>query len=691
MQVTKSMATGTVALDGRRVMLAVLLSAVVAIVMAVGLVLPSGAGAAMVDAGGGHSAGIAADGTLWAWGHNDHGQLGNNSTTDSWVPIEVLPGSTWTTVSAGGGHTLAIRSDAPYAGTLWAWGYNSNGQVGNGATSDQLTPVQIDSNADWSDVSAGESHSMGIRSGMMWGWGRTRIGSGNNDNRLGLGSSFADKTVPTRVGTATDWASVSAGGAHTMAIKINSQLWATGLGGDGQLGRGNLMSVTQFTQVVSAPPGYPNTYAKVSAGALHTLAIDTAGNLWSWGNDAYGQRGDGAAGGALYTHRNLFPGTTNWISVSAGNNHSAALNLLGEIWTFGYNFYGQLGDDSTTDRTVPVQEAGLDTDWIAVAGGGNHTLAIKSDGTLYGTGDNQWGQLGNGTTDNRDTFTELTPPSNTAPVANDDTTSTNEDTSVDIAVRANDTDAEGDAVVSLVGAPSSGTALVNLDGTITYTPALDFNGTATFTYMLNDGEFSDTAAVSVTVTPVNDEPSFTKGADEAVTEDAGARSVTGWATAISAGAADESGQTLDFDVSNDNNALFTSQPAISSGGTLTYTPAANAYGSATVSVSLTDDGGTANDGVDSSPVQTFTITVTPVNDAPVANADDTTVDRGGHRQRRHRGVLANDTDVEGDTLTVDAGRPTRPTASVTLNADGSFTYTPNANYNGTDSFTYRAI
>src|SRR6185436_10572398 len=136
---------------------------------------------------------------------------------------------------------------------------------------------------------------------------------------------------------------------------------------------------------------------------------------------------------------------------------------------------------------------------------------------------------------------------------------------------------------------------------------------------------------TITVTAVNDAPSFTKGADQTVNEDAGAQTVTGWATAISKGPADESGQTVDFIVTNNNNSLFSAQPAVAANGTLTYTSAANANGSATVSVKIHDDGGVANGGVDTSAIQTFTITVTAVNDAPsfTKGADQTVNEDAG--------------------------------------------------------------
>jgi len=194
----------------------------------------------------------------------------------------------------------------------------------------------------------------------------------------------------------------------------------------------------------------------------------------------------------------------------------------------------------------------------------------------------------------------------------------------------------------------------------------------------------------VTVTAVNDAPSFTKGADQTVIEDAGAQTVAGWATAISAGPADESAQTLNFIVTNGNNALFSAQPAVSAAGTLTYTSAAGATGSATVTVQLHDNGGTANGGVDTSAAQTFTITVNAVNHAPVAVNDSYSTTQGTALTVAAAGVLTNDTDVDaGDTkIAVLVTSPANGT--LTLNANGGFTYTPNAAFAGTDTFQYQA-
>src|SRR3989442_767810 len=217
------------------------------------------------------------------------------------------------------------------------------------------------------------------------------------------------------------------------------------------------------------------------------------------------------------------------------------------------------------------------------------------------------------------------------------------------------------------------------------------NGSATVTVTLSDNggtanggvDTSATQTFTITVTPVNDVPSFTKGANQTVLEDTGAQTVTAWATAISAGP-NETGQTLDFFVSNTNTPLFSAQPAVAANGTLTYAPAANANGSATVTVQVHDNGGTTSGGVDTSAAQTFTITVTPVNDAPVAVNDAYSVNEDTILTVAAPGVLGNDTDVDSATIT--AVVVTSPAhGTLALSANGSFTYTPAANYNGPDS------
>ena len=233
---------------------------------------------------------------------------------------------------------------------------------------------------------------------------------------------------------------------------------------------------------------------------------------------------------------------------------------------------------------------------------------------------------------------------------------------------------------------------VSPTGTLTYTPAANANGSSTVTLHLTDNgggtNASPTQQFTITVTSVNDAPTFTKGADQSVVEDAGAQSVAGWATSISPGPADESGQTVSFSVTNSNNALFSVQPAVSPTGTLTYTPAANANGVADVEVSLSDSGGTLDGGADTSPTQTFTITIASDNVDPTAVIDTPTVleDSG----TTTIDVLANDSTAPdtGEILTVTGVTEAAKGTAMVGPLGASVTYTPDQDANGTDTFTY---
>ena len=248
-------------------------------------------------------------------------------------------------------------------------------------------------------------------------------------------------------------------------------------------------------------------------------------------------------------------------------------------------------------------------------------------------------------------------------------------------------------------------AINSSNGNLTFTPAANANGSATITVRLQDNGGTanggvDTSAAqtfAINVTAVNDVPSFTKGADQTVAEDAGAQSVAAWATNISRGPADEASQTLTFLVTTNNDALFSVLPAInSSNGNLTYTPAANANGSATITVRLQDNGGTANGGADTSAAQTFAINVTAVNDVPsfTKGADQTVLEDAGAQTVTGwaTNISRGPADENGQTLTFlvttnnDALFGVLPTIN---SSNGNLTYTPAANANGSATITVR--
>lgn len=298
------------------------------------------------------------------------------------------------------------------------------------------------------------------------------------------------------------------------------------------------------------------------------------------------------------------------------------------------------------------------------------------------------------------------------PAASDDGHSVDEDTALAVpapGVLKNDSDPDGAPLAAvLVSEPSHGTLTLNPDGSFSYEPGANFNGVDRFTYKASDagGAESNTATVTVTVNPVNDAPSFTQGGDQTVDEDSGisngaggfVQTVPGWATAISAGPADEAGQTLTltFLVTDDNPGIFFQRPKVAAAdGTLTYTLRHNQHGTASVTVQLQDRGGILNGGADTSSSQTFTITVNSVNDRPFAatdpfgaattTAEDTAIDIH---------VLANDGDPDvGDTVTVHSVTQQPVNGSASINPDGTVKYTPNPNFfcastGPCDSFRY---
>lgn len=261
------------------------------------------------------------------------------------------------------------------------------------------------------------------------------------------------------------------------------------------------------------------------------------------------------------------------------------------------------------------------------------------------------------------------------------TVSTNEDSACPVTLQGR-VRSGGTVTFEILTQPRHGT-LTGTAPDLTYTPEADFFGQDSFTYRAKYGSaVSPVATATLNVNPINDPPGFVKGADVTVGEDAGPQSIAGWATAISAGPANESGQTLTFLVTNSNNALFAAQPAISADGTLTFTPAPNASGSATVEVTLKDSGGTP--GTDTSAAQTFTIRVSAVNDSPTAVDDTASTVKNTVVVLS---VLTNDSDPEGDALMV-ASVTQGTSGAASINANGTVTYTPSRNFTGTDTFTY---
>jgi alpha-tubulin suppressor-like RCC1 family protein len=340
-------------------------------------------GVKAVSAGWNKTVAIKTDGSLWAWGYNGFGQLGDGTTTDRSVPTRIGANNDWTDVSSGGYHTAAIKTD----GSLWAWGHNNYGQLGDGTTIDRYVPTRIGTDNGWAAVFAGWNHTVAIKiDGTLWAWGLNEVG------QLGDGTT-TDRNVPTRIGADNDWAAISTDYYHTVAIKTDGTLWAWGRNDFGQLGNGTTTDSNTPRQIVT-----DNDWAAVSAGYAYTVAIKTDGSLWAWGDNGGGRLGDGTNIARDVPTR---IGTDNdWASISAGSIHTIAIKTNGSRWAWGWNTYGMLGDGTTENRYTPAQ-IGNDNDWAVVSAGYMHSAAIKIDGSLWTWGLNVKGQLGYGTNDDR--------------------------------------------------------------------------------------------------------------------------------------------------------------------------------------------------------------------------------------------------------------------------------------------------
>jgi alpha-tubulin suppressor-like RCC1 family protein len=340
----------------------------------------------VISAGGLHTMILTSDGTYWTTGYNTYGQLGTGDTINRLTLVPV-PMSSSSAVSAGCYHTMILRSDS----TLWATGYNTYGQLGTGDTINRLTFVSVPMSS-VSAVSAGFCHTMILRSdSTLWATGYNIYG------QLGTGDTI-NRRSPVQITSITGVAAVSAGGfiilwvggEHTMILKSDGTLWATGYNNYGQLGTGDTINRRSPVQITSI-----TGVAAVSAGGLHTMILKSDGTLWATGYNICGQLGTGDT----INRRSPVQITsiTGVAAVSAGAFHTMILKSDGTLWATGYNINGQLGTGDTIARHSPVQITSI-TGVAAVSAGAFHTMILKSDGTLWATGNNTYGQLGTGDT-----------------------------------------------------------------------------------------------------------------------------------------------------------------------------------------------------------------------------------------------------------------------------------------------------
>ncbi|GAA3928939.1 hypothetical protein [Hymenobacter algoricola] len=366
-----------------------------------------------ITLGSNHAAALRADGTLWAWGYNGNSQLGNGTTTGRTMPAQVaapiaaLPGTRWSGVTSGSSHMLALRTD----GTLWGWGYNTYSQLGDGTITTRVSPVLIPvpaaaaAGTTWTQVSSREYHTLALRSdGSLWAWGYNVYGQ-LGDNTTTTRPLAVAVTTPAGAAAGTTWTQITTGRAHSLALRSDGSLWAWGYNNYGALGDGSTTTRAVPTAVPTPAGAAAGTrWTSISGGDDFSLALRSDGTLWAWGYNAFGQLGDASTTLSRVPIAVITPGTvgagTRWTQVAAGTNHASALRSDGSLWAWGYNNYGQLGDNTTANRSTPVRETSNNT-WSMLTADQNNTLAVQTGtGLIFGTGYNGYGQLGTGSTNN---------------------------------------------------------------------------------------------------------------------------------------------------------------------------------------------------------------------------------------------------------------------------------------------------
>ena len=294
-----------------------------------------------------HNVALKSDGSVWAWGSNAFGVIGDGTRNDAHAPVRVSGLSAVTSLGGRGYHTLAIEAD----GTVWAWGWNSNGELGDGATTATTVPVQVVGLTHPKAVSGGYHYSIALMpDGTVYQWGHGRV--------------IANNKTPVQIPGFSNVTAISGGWDHALALKSDGTVWGWGKNNVGEVGDGTTnnrslpVKVTEFGKVTA-----------VSAGDWHSAALAADGTVWKWGRNDVGQLGNGTSDGAgnfvphpvpaKLLRDNYGAGFSNVTQVAARDWHNIAVKSDGSVWQWGANDQGQCGDNTTNDRWRPVRVSGL--------------------------------------------------------------------------------------------------------------------------------------------------------------------------------------------------------------------------------------------------------------------------------------------------------------------------------------------
>ncbi|ETR69318.1 MAG: hypothetical protein OMM_09711, partial [Candidatus Magnetoglobus multicellularis str. Araruama] len=325
----------------------------------------------MLAAGGRHSLALKEDGTVWAWGDNEYYQLGDGTSIEKSVPVQVSNLSHVTMISAGDYHSLALKED----GSVWAWGKNNSGQLGDGTNNNQNTPVQVIELSQVTMIETTYERSLALKAdGSVWIWGFHYSGS--------------KISTPQRLYEFSRVILMAAGQSHMIVLTDYGTIRAWGKNHDGQLGDGTTTYKSGTVEVIEL-----SNVTSLVAGARHNLALKDDGTVWAWGSNMYGQLGTGKP--INKSSPIQIPGLSNVTMLASGYEHNLALKNDGTVWSWGYNDHGQLGDENNIKK-LPVRVPGLSQ--ISKLSSARHTMALETDGTIWTWGNNYWEQLGDGST-----------------------------------------------------------------------------------------------------------------------------------------------------------------------------------------------------------------------------------------------------------------------------------------------------
>ncbi|MGE5364504.1 MAG: T9SS type A sorting domain-containing protein [Bacteroidota bacterium] len=325
-----------------------------------------------------HTVALDSDGKVYAWGDNNNGQLGNGNNSNSRVPVAVTIDKKITSIAAGSMHAVALAED----GTVYAWGNNYYGQLGDGSTTNRNVPVAVNTSGELNGkkiiaIAGGQEYTVALdNDGKVYAWGTNSLGQLGNDQKYVEKNSLP---VAVYIGTSTSKGelydkkvtAIAAGQSHTVALADNGKVYAWGLCGNGPLGNGISTNEIMTKPVAVNTTGelYGKTITAIAAGSSHTIALDDNGKVYTWGYNAYGQLGNNSTTNSAVPVAVNTTGELNGktiTAIAAGQSHTVALDDKGKVYTWGYNANGQLGNNSTTNSSVPVAVNQIDMGTLPV-------------------------------------------------------------------------------------------------------------------------------------------------------------------------------------------------------------------------------------------------------------------------------------------------------------------------------------